>query len=664
MTVEIICPFCGGRLKIEDSQSGLVACGYCGYQFLPYEGKAPNIPYSEGYQAQPGQNQPYQSQPVRVRTEPESGKKKFGRVMAIVGACAAVIAAYVLLFSVFVFSRRVAETPQPAYGSLYPDQYVTSEKELPQAEEAPEKSELFVAMTEEMFDGGTVSEADLQRVKYLKLAYSEEGKMIWYSFDDPYGEAPEIRSMVIGGLEWDDRDVQYFSGLIRLETDKSLPDGTDLTAMSELQGIAVPGMSFGELADMVADPGQITDLEMRRIESMEGIAEFANLQRLSIENMPARDLKQLVGLQELKHLRLCDTISSDAFIHDEDEMRVTDYSALSMMTGLESLAITSDVIKDLGFLGSLENLSELELEHTNVISLDVLGELQGLQCLRLIENNSVKDFSPVSSLTGLTELYIDKLTSQPDPDLSSLGSLEELEISGFMSVSSLSGLTGIRKLSIHECCVDGIKALSTLSGVERLTFYSVWNSDYKIKNMNFLDGMTSLKVADFYGNLDGSGWIGYQYQLEVYGDVSKVFSHPGLEELYLHNGIMEIDFSRIQENPTLRVLGMDNMELHENFYVEGYAGIYNVWYDDVKLKEHMDFLQKFPNLEELHLAGNELTDLEFTDSLPSLSRLYVSDNYITDLSPLTRAENLTYLDIRENPAGDPGWSDRDLEIVQ
>ena len=270
----------------------------------------------------------------------------------------------------------------------------------------------------------------------------------------------------------------------------------------------------------------------------------------------------------------------------------------------------------------------------------------------------------MSRLTGLTELYIDKMTSQPDPDLSGLGSLESLEISGFMSVSGLSGLTGIRELSIHDCNVDGVKALSTLSGVERLTFYSVWNSDYKIKNMDFLEGMPNLKVADFYGNLDGSGWSGYQYLLEVYGDVSAVFNHPGLEELYVHNGMFEIDFNRIQENPTLRVLGMNNMDLHENFYVEGYDGFYNIWYDDVKLNEHMDFLENFPNLEELYLAGNELTDLEFTVSLPKLSRLYVSDNYITDLSPLTRAENLIYLDIRENPAKDPGWSDRDLEIVR
>ncbi len=676
MTVEIICPYCGGRMNIEDSQTGLVACGYCGYQFLPEERKAQNTADYNGqfYQSRPGQNQPYenrtgqnsfyQGQQVMVRTEPESGRGNFGRVLAVIGGCTAIILAYVLLFFLYSDSRKAAKTPS-AYGSLNPDQSDEVEMQLPEAESAPEMSELFEAMTEAMFEGGMVSEADLGRVKYLRLVPSAEGEMIWYSFDDPYGETPDIRSMVIsGGLEWDDRDVKYFYGLIRLETEHGLPNGMDLTAMSDLRGISLSGVEFSELAEMVADAGQITDLELRRISSMDGIAAFTGLERLSIEDMPARDLKQLVGLKQLKQLVLRDTISSDSLIHDAEEIRVEDYSALSMMTGLESLTLTSDLIKDLGFLENLKDLKELELEDTIVISLEPLQELEGLRRLCLVDNNKVQDFSPVSRLTGLTELYIDKMTSQPDPDLSGLGSLESLEISGFMSVSGLSGLTGIRELSIHDCNVDGVKALSTLSGVERLTFYSVWNSDYKIKNMDFLEGMPNLKVADFYGNLDGSGWSGYQYLLEVYGDVSAVFNHPGLEELYVHNGMFEIDFNRIQENPTLRVLGMNNMDLHENFYVEGYDGFYNIWYDDVKLNEHMDFLENFPNLEELYLAGNELTDLEFTVSLPKLSRLYVSDNYITDLSPLTRAENLIYLDIRENPAKDPGWSDRDLEIVR
>lgn len=76
----------------------------------------------------------------------------------------------------------------------------------------------------------------------------------------------------------------------------------------------------------------------------------------------------------------------------------------------------------------------------------------------------------MGTATGLTSLSIDKMTSQPDPDLSSLSGLVKLDIKGFMSISSVRGLSGLKELSIHNCNVDQADALSSLTGVERLTF--------------------------------------------------------------------------------------------------------------------------------------------------------------------------------------------------
>jgi uncharacterized repeat protein (TIGR02543 family) len=59
-------------------------------------------------------------------------------------------------------------------------------------------------------------------------------------------------------------------------------------------------------------------------------------------------------------------------------------------------------------------------------------------------------------------------------------------------------------------------------------------------------------------------------------------------------------------------------------------------YDEVALADHMDFVGKFPNLEELYLQGNKLTDVTCAESLPQLTKLDVTDNYITDLRPLQK----------------------------
>ena len=264
----------------------------------------------------------------------------------------------------------------------------------------------------------------------------------------------------------------------------------------------------------------------------------------------------------------------------------------------------------------------------------------------------------------MQDLQIYKQTSDPDPDISTLKELKKLEISGFMSVSSLSGLTNLQELSIHDCNVEGAEALSTLTGVERLTFYSVWESYGRLRNLDFLDGMTGLKYMDFCDDSEDEEWMSVIPQLQVYGDISSVFNHPGLEELYLNHGMYEINFDRIVENPTLRVLSLEHQELHENFYVESYGGMSSIWYDDVELNDHLDFLGKFPNLEELYLAGNGLTDLEFVSSLESLTRLDVSDNAITDLAPLMQANALIWLDIRDNPAKGAEKLDAAVEIIQ
>ncbi len=653
--VEVNCPSCGARLNPQNSQSGLITCEYCGNQFLLDQGRTQNI---TNYNF-------YGNQPIRVYQDPAAARKDkavTATALAVAGGCFLLfICLLVIAVGISSSSPRHSGSQYAASSETYFDYGGAAEPE----EETVPASPLYDAITEEMF-GKTkgVTPQDLSKVKYLKIDFYADETRVWYSFDDPYTDNAEIRTAVFSGLGWDDRNIENFTGLVFLDIG-SLSQDVDLSVLTQLKGLSADGVELSEIADMVADPGQITELDLRHIDSIEGIVSFANLERLSVENLPDTNLKQLVALKHLKMLTLVDTVISDSLIPDDDVVRVTDYTAVSVMTGLESLSISSDRIKDVGFLKGLPNLTVLSLENSSVISVEPLAELTGLESLRLAGNNEIKDYASVGRMTWLKELTIDKMTYQTDPDLSGLTGLEKLDICGFMSVSSLRGLQNLRELSIHSCNIDGAEALSTLTGVERLTFYSVWNSSsHYIQSIQFLDGMTNLKYVDFNGNLDGSGWIGYDYGLQAYGDVSSIFNHQGLEELYLNAGKFEINFDRIKENPSLRVLAMNGMELHENYYVEAYNGMVDAWYDDVDFSEHLDFLAKFPNLQELYLDSNELTDLEFVRELKNLSRLSVKDNYITDLSPLVQAEHLKYLNISENPAGDLKGIEDDVEIVK
>ena len=76
--------------------------------------------------------------------------------------------------------------------------------------------------------------------------------------------------------------------------------------------------------------------------------------------------------------------------------------------------------------------------------------------------------------------------------------------------------------------------------------------------------------------------------------------------------------------------------------------------DEVSLAEHMDFLGKFPNLEELYTQGNQLTDVTFAGNLPLLKKLDITDNYVTDLRPLEKLSNLETVWCGENSISQGG----------
>ena len=648
--VEINCPSCGAKLRPEDARNGMITCAYCGNQFLVDEERRTHISYTP--------------LPVKVYQEPES---RGAKIRGMIAAICAVIGIFCLIVVLAINSYSgLKEKENNESIAFQKASALDADGALESGGmETGEESGLYCAIVGEIFgrmEGVTVQE--LEQVKYLRI---EDGaaQQIWYSFGDPYAEETEIMTASFSGLDWNPADIGRFTGLVKLEINYGSLAAADLSALTNLRGLGASGTRPAEIAEAVGEPARITDLELKNIDSMEGIAAFENLERLSVQDMPDTDLKELVALKHLKELSLEDTRRSDSVIQWEDEVRVTDYSAVSAMTGLESLSLSSDMIRDIGMLKPLVHLKSLTLEDSSAIGLEALSELTGLEKLCLTGNDELQSFEPVGALTGLKELTVDKLTSQPDPDLSALKNLEKLEISGFMSVSSLRDLSGIRELSIHGCNVDGADALSTLTNVERLTFYSVWTSgEHYLSGLRFLDGMTGLKYADFNGNLDGSGWSGYSYGLEVAGDISSIFNHPGLEELYVSGGTFEIDFDKIGENASLRALGMNGMSLHENYHVEAYNGMVDMWYDDVSLKDHLDFLKNFPNLEELYLDGNELTDVEFTEGLTQLTKLSVKDNYITDLSPLVHAEHLAYLDISDNPVSQPEGMDDKVTIIQ
>lgn len=653
--VDLKCPSCGGKLVPMEGNPKIVVCEYCSSQFVLEEDNVINYHIHQyGANRPGGVNGPVPTPesyiPAKSGPEPISMTKA-----AIAAAVGLAVMAGVFLLKAVSSDKPDAGREEPRITTAANDS-AGGEKETDREEEKAyelgEPSPLYEAAIKGIFgkEPDLVTRQDLEKVKYISVRKGSETATVKYSFDDPY-ESEEFRevSVQLELSDWDPVDLARFTGLCKVDLTYGWPSGDILKNMDSLKGLSCSNMEISEIVDKV-NPEQMTELSLDGVESLEGLSAFENLEILTLDDVYAPDIRQLTPLKNLKSLSIVEDDRSDPF-STEKSTTLTDYSGLSVLTGLKSLHLESEFIREFSFLKPLVNLQELAIEGTEAIAVDPLAELPRLTSLSLIDNDAVLDYGPIGTLSNLQTLILDKSTSQEDPDLSSLSNLTSLEVSGFMSVDGLKRLGNLKELSVHGCNIDEISSLSALSNLERFSCYSVWTYAVLLENVNFIDGMTNLKYLDFCGKSSESSWGSFQNNMEILGDISNVLNHQGLEELYLNSCMYEINFANVRENPSLRVLEMKDASLKENFYVRSSGGMTDLWYDDVALDGHTDFLANFPGLEQLYLDGNQLTNIQFVTSLKNLTHLGINNNYVTDLSPLNQVESLKYLDVRQNPVG-------------
>lgn len=653
------CPSCGGKLEPMNNNPKIVVCEYCSSQYMLEEDQTINY-HIHQYPGTGSQGE------IRSNSQSElSGRA----LIAAASVCMVVVIAMAGVFGGMM--KKGGEKATSAYGlsgSVGGYEGGLAGENAGSKEEAGgvmSPSPLYESMVEAMFgkDADRVTKEEIDSVKYLKLTYGRESCTVEYSFKDPYGDVSfDTVSAELVSEPWEGENLAFFTGLKKLDISDCYDYG-DLKELEGLEGLVCSGMDLVQAGELVADPGQLKELSADGLESLEGIEVFGNLEILTLEDVVKPDFKYLVPLKQLKVLRITEE-DSDSVFSQEQTKTLTDYNALSVLTGLTQLEVESSSLREFSFLKPLSNLTHLALTDTDAISLEPVGELAGLTSLRVEDNSAILDYSPLGRLTGLRELVLDKSTSQEDPDLSGLTGLESLDMSGFMSISFLRNMGNLKTLSIHGCNVDEISALSGLTGLESLSCYGVWVYGVPLTGVDFIDNMPNLKILDFSGISREGSWGGYQRNTEIWGDISGAFNHQGLEELYLNNCMFEIDFDRIRENPSLRVLEMREIGLKENFYYRSSAGMTDLWYDDVVFDSHTDFLTNYPGLEKLYLDGNQLTNVQFAASLKNLTHLGIKNNYVTELSPLNQAENLRFLDIRENPVSATIETDKKTEILR
>ena len=368
------------------------------------------------------------------------------------------------------------------------------------------------------------------------------------------------------------------------------------------------------------------------------------------------------------------------------------------------LSIADEYYKSsLSGIESFSNLEYLMVDYVSLADISALTQLPYLYGLELENCNSLRDFSPLSSLTGMESLSItssqldsiDFIENMPNltsltvkessiesidsliycPNLTNLSLVENINVTDYSVVGELTQLVDLdltyywfggdlpsfeKLTSLESLTTSFANDLTPLKDAVSLTYLSLnLCSGLELETLTALQNLESLEIHKFSStpeSLEPLTRIPNLQYLDlskswVYSNIEEIFSIPTLLYLDLDDCYVGIDFDNITVNPSLETLYMDRLTIWDD----------PTYYDqtETELRDHVDMFALFPNLTELYAASMGLDDISFVEDLPYLQYLDITDNLVTSLKPL---ETLDYFvtvwcgknDILENVSQDSG----------
>ena len=296
-------------------------------------------------------------------------------------------------------------------------------------------------------------------------------------------------------------------------------------------------------------------------------------------------------------------------------------------------------------------MTSITLQNMEFINLNGIESCKKLKNFSAIDAR-VKDYSPLSFLTNIEEIYIQGSGALKDKDLENL-------------INSIKSFKKLIKLSLYATNLEDISLLDELKNIDSLKNLNLGVN--KIKNLEPLKNLTNLKYLDLRNNL-------------IF-DISPLKSLTKLETLYLMNNDI-IDITPLASNKNLVYLSLKNNPKidgdRNNYDEQGIKDLDEIGkildrngtiyldseqldlfhnYRNINLSNEnlstLDILDGMTQIENLNLGGNKLTledekSQEILSSMKNLKYLYLENNQLTDISAINNLKNLNTLYIMGN----------------
>ena len=257
----------------------------------------------------------------------------------------------------------------------------------------------------------------------------------------------------------------------------------------------------------------------------------------------------------------------------------------------------------------IEAIDEFDFSTSNITDLTGLENFNNLKTLNL-SKNTIATASPLSQLTKLQELNISEnpINTEILSAISNLTNLNQLDLANTkMNSDQLEYLKNLNKLTTLTLSSNNISAvgrITNLTGITKLDI-SVNTSFTDLSQLQPFVNITDL-------NISGTGIT----------SLLGIDNLTNLEKLYAadNKGITS-DIHNLYSLSKLKVLNLSSIGINGNRP--------NISFYD---------LANLPELEELHLASNEITSTYSINQLANLKILDLKDNKITSINDFVKRD--------------------------
>lgn len=633
------CPFCSKKMVLENNR---YKCGKCGYSVFDsnanpagnwgvneYSTTSNSSVYQNVTNANMFDYDQDHTEPRRTVVGAPGIRINWCKVL---GGIVGIALACVGIWKGHIVDDRETSYRTESISVTWDKEY---EEEITEKSDFPQ-SEFFQQFVSVVFqkEYTEVTGEEYESITSLRLG---DNKEVTYSINDGEEEVLYFEEY----YSEDMTDLNCFPGLKKLDLSNSsciLSKG-DFDSLENLEEIGTQE-SPSILTSLIPHVEKIRSIKIGddlMIDSLEGIEEFTNLEELYIEAEGISSIEEVCSLEQLKVLVIA------------DGERIHNFGPLAALKNLKTLSITSSELKNIEFISEMKQLEDVTICKSYIKDIACLREHKNtLKQLTLIENYEVTDYSVLDELTGLEEAAIEFTYDSILPSFAGMTNMQTLSVVGAEDIRFVGNAVNVTELTLADCNLENMEVLTGLNNLKAL---HINEAGTYTKNLSPLMKLTGLELLDISGT-------------NIFGYVEELLSLPNLKEFYMDECVVAFDFNKITGNETIKTLSMKEVTLldygadydEQKYYANGEG-------TQISISDYTEAFQKFPNVTELYLAGDEIDNIDFVKYLPLLEVLDISDNYVSSVAPLKELPNLKVLWCQDNDIMDVSELGSEVTVI-